>query len=484
VAIHPRTETSIVTLNSRSRHAIAGAAVIALATTLAAAQSGYDIYRFPKGGHRGFGPYSSLTADSAGNLYGTTQFGGTGSCTGYANVLIGCGTVFRLTPPAKSGGSWTQTVLYNFLCGNDGCYPLGGVIFDTLGNLYGTTQYGGGTNGLGTVFKLSPPVSGNHWSETILHSYFEGYEGMSPSGNLLFDQSGNLYGTTGLNQAGQVNCPYTCGTVFQLTPPSSQGETWKQDVIFAFDVGETVDGQGPLGGLVFDAYGNLYGTTNQNGGNSIFEACADNGCGEVFELSPPANSSGFWAESLVHGFADGTGDGLLPYAGVIADSAGNLYGTTEWGGNGNCWGFGEVSGCGTVYELTPSAGGTRTESILYQFQNSDGSLPSASLVMDDAGNLYGTTGAGGTGPCSITAFGVTGCGTVFKLAPPSSSGGTWAKTTLFEFSEGNGYFPASALVFSNGALYGTTAAGGEKCPAAPLSFPVTSTCGTVFRIIP
>jgi uncharacterized repeat protein (TIGR03803 family) len=279
---------------------------------------------------RGFGtgdgvsPAAGLLLDAAGNLYGTTSFGGgTGSI----------GTAFKLSP--SSGGTWTETVLHSFT-GSDGYGPQSNLIMDSTGSLYGTTIGGGaGTscgagNGCGTVFKLSPDSSGG-WTESVLHS-FDFHDGSNPSGGLVFDASGNLYGMTtwGVNTvACNVGSNTGCGVVYKVSPNGSGG--WNYTGVVDFN---NHNGAYPIGNLIVDASGNLLGCTF-NGGNASFPF------GIAFRLSP--NGRGGWTESVMHAFsAAGTaGGGPL---GVTMDSSGNLFGMTEYGGSG---------GTGLVFELTP-----------------------------------------------------------------------------------------------------------------------------------
>jgi hypothetical protein len=326
------------------------------------------IYAFT-GGAGGSQPEGSLVMDAAGNLYGTTDSGGT--C---------CGTVYKLTH--NSSGSWSQSVLYTFAGGNDGGNPIAGVVLDGAGNLYGTTQFGGGGGcgipGCGTIYELSPTSSGS-WTETQLH-IFHGPDGQMPQDNLTFDAAGNLYGTA--LEGGKVysSCSSGCGLVFKLTP-SSSGK-WTEKIIHYFD---GTNGNGPFGGVTFDAAGNLYGTTGFGG---ILRDCGGNGCGVVFELSP--NSAGAWLQTRLYNFHDT--DGAEPFAGVVVDGSGNVFGTTSLGGDLTCI----KSGCGVAYELTPSSTHW-TQSVLHVFgAGSDGFFPDGGLILDSAGNVYGMTLLGGT----------------------------------------------------------------------------------------
>jgi uncharacterized repeat protein (TIGR03803 family) len=286
------------------------------------------LHKFSSNGTDGQYPSSGLIFDAAGNLYGATSGGGT----------YGYGTVFELTPTA--GGSWTEQVLYSFNS-TDGAGPSG-LIFDAAGNLYGATS-GGGTYGIGTVFELMPAAGGG-WTEQVLHS-FAGYptDGYGPSG-LIFDARGNLYGTTGSGGYSGL-CIAGCGTVFELKRSvSALGGGWTEQVLHSFDPpGQDEDGAGPTGGLIFDARGNLYGTTITGGPYDCVEGF---GCGTVFELARSISAlGGGWTETVLYLFCsqDVCSDGWWPEAGLIFDAAGNLYGTTANGG---------AYGAGTVFEIT------------------------------------------------------------------------------------------------------------------------------------
>jgi len=296
------------------------------------------------GGPDGGYPYAGLILDAAGNLYGTADAGGAHNY----------GVVFEV----PAGGA--EGVLYSFTgTGGDGAAPLAGLVRDAAGNLYGTTA-SGGASGLGTVFKVSAGGA-----ETALHSFRGGSDGEYPYASVIRDAAGNLYGTTFASGASGL------GTVFKI---DTQGY---ETVLYSFRGG--ADGEYPSAGLVRDAAGNLYGTTN-SGGSS--------GGGIVFKISSAGK------ETVLHSFKGGK-DGEYPYASVIRDAAGNLYGTTYGGG---------ASGWGTVFEIDP----TGKETVLYSFAGAaDGASPEGGLVQDTAGHLYGTTKYGG-------AF---GAGTVFELSP-------------------------------------------------------------------
>jgi uncharacterized repeat protein (TIGR03803 family) len=278
------------------------------------------------------------------------------------------GTVFELTP--KTGGGWAEKVLYSFnFNGADAVYPYGGLVVDPAGNLYGTAN--GGAYGWGTVFELIRSSSGG-WRETILHSFSPfGVDGQTPRASLILDAAGNLYGTTEYSSDGG-------GAVFELAP-TEQG--WTEKILHDFGTGVDVDGGWPYSSLIFDSAGNLYGTTWRGGTYSS---------GTVFELTP--DLSGSWTEKILYTFGHGI-DAAFPYSGLTLDAAGNLYGTTYYGGT--------YDG-GTAFELTPGAGGDWTERILHSFNNNgtDGHQPFAGLIFDARGNPYGATLYGGTGACN------------------------------------------------------------------------------------
>ena len=418
--------------------------VLLMAVALApAAQAAHEriLHRF-SGGTDGALPSSGLIMDASGNLYGTTSAGGNLSdCTQYYGQ--GCGVVFELTP---SNGKWKESVLYAFQgVGSagvkDGLDPTGGLVFDAAGNIYGTT-YEGGTStacaslpGCGTVFELSPKGDGS-WTETVLYSFQNGSDGAQPVG-VTIDTSGNLYGTAiAGGNAGR-------GTVWELAPPQHKGGRWKEATLYAFQDFEIEANPG----LVFDSKGNLYGSWYQ------LYSCYP-GCGAVFQLKRAGKG---WQETDLFDFQGG-GNGGEPMAGVILDSKGNPYGTGNEGGNNQ----------GIAFELTRS-GSQWTEVILYTFcsQNNcaDGAYPQAPLVFDQSGNLYGTTQGGGTG-CSFNSS----CGVVFKLTPGKFG---WRETVLHNFKGApDGSNPVQGVIFDKaGNMYGTTPNGGVSD-------------GTVFEVTP
>jgi uncharacterized repeat protein (TIGR03803 family) len=361
-------------------------------------------FRAVAGGHS---PAGDLIFDQSGNLYGTTGLDG----------VMNSGTVYKLTP--NQDGSWTESVLYSFCslakCA-DGEVALAGLIFDGAGNLYGTTS-AGGANGGGTVFKLSPS-SGGSWTESVLYSFCSlnnCVDGEYPQSSLVFDPTGNLYGTTASGGAGSACDIFDgCGTVFKVTP--SSGGSWAESVLHIFcSLAACADGQpgqDSLAGVIFDGAGNLYGTTSE-GGN--LNQCGGSGCGVVFELTPKADGS--WKEEVLYGFTGGR-DGAAPEASLLFDGSGNLYGTAHSGGNSPQCDPG--SGCGVAFELTPDSQGSWKEKVLHSFAGVDGGIPFASLVFDKAGNLYGTTAVGGDLRLCRGPF--SGCGVVFELTPNSKGG--------------------------------------------------------------
>jgi uncharacterized repeat protein (TIGR03803 family) len=326
----------------------------------------------------GVGP-TGMIMDGVGNLFGTTGAGG----------LYDGGTVFEYTADG------TESILWNFSNGKSGVHgdgknPAAGPIEDADGNLYGTTEYGGPyyagqSKSGGTIFKLSP--SGDGWIESILWSFGKGTDGRYPLASLIEDSSGNLYGTTSSGGARGA------GTVFELSP---SGTNWTESILWSF--GNGLDGAIPQAGVIFDAKGNLYGTTSAGGAS---------GDGTVFELSPPAAGEGTWSESVLWSFGGYANDGTNPVVSLLLDGNGNLYGTTEYGGPYTVSRLGHTVTGGTAFELTPTVGGNWNESILWNFGNgTDGFSPEGSLIMDKFGNLYSTTFQGG----------IDGGGTVFEIS--------------------------------------------------------------------
>ena len=383
--------------------------------------------------------FSGMIFDKAGNLYGASvsELSSGSSCDGYA-----CGYIFELTP--TKSGAWKEKTLYNFCsltnCA-DGAVPLAGLVFDSAGNLYGTTGYGGnsvpGCNGLGcgVVFELSPGSNGT-WTETVLYNFQGGQDGSLSASTLIFDPSGNLYGTTGLGGSSGY------GTVFELA--ADGGGKWTESLLHSFENNGT-DGNYPLGSIAFDAAGNLYGSTG-GGGKYTGSDCVNGQqggsyCGTIYQLAPGKN--GTWTESILHNFQDNHKDAIFPIFGVVLDAHGNVYGASGVGG--------KHSG-GTVFELTH---GKWAESILLDFKApaggkfpATGCFPLGGVTLDKSGNLYGTTDL-----CGANDEGV-----VFKL---SSSGKAWKESVLWTFAfNKNGYQPKGQLTLdATGNLYGLSTGG-------------------------
>jgi uncharacterized repeat protein (TIGR03803 family) len=377
----------------------------------AAQGQGFSVLHAFAGGSDGFDPiYGSLILDASGSLYGVTSLGGGGACSG------GCGTVFKVSP------SGVMTILYGFTgATTDGKYPEGTLVMDAEGNLYGTTS-GGGTSGdacnnygCGTVYKLD-----SNGVETVLYNFSGGVDGATPNAGLVRDSAGNLYGTTYLGGL------YNWGTAFMVDP--SGNET----VLHNFN-GAGGDGGDVIGGLIRDSAGNLYGTT-QGGGISGCVPGLNIGCGTIYEINPSGD------ETVLFKFPYPPTDGEWPGdEHLVRDHAGNFYGTSQ-GGTSN-------PSYGKVFKLDPAGELT----VLHSFTGgAGGSDPWAGLVRDSQGNLYGTTSGGGGAKC------FDGCGIVFKLSP------TGKFTVMHEFTGGpDGGVPFTGLVLdSAGNLYGMTLEGG------------------------
>jgi uncharacterized repeat protein (TIGR03803 family) len=374
----------------------------------------------------------ALVADAAGNLYGTTFYGGN---VGSNCSTSGCGVIYKLTPTAN--GPWKETIIYRFTGGADGS-NMGGLAIDAAGNLYGTTESGGrpakGTQacvayGCGTLFRLSPNASGG-WRFNVLHAFSGVNDGNYPTSSPTIDTAGNVFVSA---SPGIIND----GVIFEMVA-GARGRT-----IHSFS--GTFDGAEP-GGVTVDAAGNLYGVTFAGGAN---------GLGTVFKLTP--GSGGQWTESLLYFFSTGDG-GYSPANNLAFDSSGNLYGTTSTGG--------AYQG-GVVYQLTPGSGGQWTETVLHAFAGgSDGASP-AGITLDAAGNLFGTARTGGDATCD--------CGAVYELTPSSAG---WTETTLYAFTgqADGGYVEGNPLLDPAGNLYGTTAGGGKVTNLYPVA------CGVVYEL--
>jgi uncharacterized repeat protein (TIGR03803 family) len=346
-----------------------------------------------------------------------------------------------------------EKVLYSFKGNGDG-KPYFGLIFDTEGRLYGTTDGGyscpekwsrAPVASCGTAFQLIPPATkGGRWIETVLHR-FRGSDGANPQSYLVQDSAGKFYGTT--TYGGYYGYPCArysmdgCGVVFQLTRPAKMGDGWTETVLYKFTGG--TDGSIPVSGVVRDKEGDLYGVTAYGG---------TVGAGALFKLQPPKKQGDAWTESVLYSFAVGAG----PASGVVLDRTGKLYGESVDG----------------VFQMSPPTAkrGVWIENVLYTFKDwSDGAEPAGGVTFDNAGNIYGTTVEGG----------VNSYGTVFQLTPPGTKGGAWTKTVLHSFPAGtsDGWGPVSGVILDKvGNVYGTTENGGKlndgtifkvKRPAAP-----------------
>lgn len=394
--------------------------LLLLAIPVAQAQTFQVLHRFRSSLGGGGNPYAGLTIAANGTFYGTTSTGGTHDY----------GTVFKF---AQAGTGWLLTPIYSFSSGSDGFSPTSRVVFGPDGSLYGNTPVGGNSSpncdsGCGTVFQLQPPLSGCKtplcsWRKTTIYS-FSGTDGGYPEGDVVFDAAGNIYGVT------QVGGQYDAGVAYKL---SRSGDGWTDQALHQF----VWPVKSPSSGVTLDRAGNLYGTVTVD----------SYGHGGVYELTASGELT------TLYEFQEGT-DGGYPRTGLIFDSAGNLYGSTPlFGANGG----------GTIFELSPSGDGW-TFSLLYSLSGNGGG-PAAPLVMDHAGNLYGTN----------LADGAYGYGSVFKLTPGIAG---WTYTSLHDFDYDDGAAPMSTVVFdSQGNLYGTTAAGGS-------SYGCGQGCGVIWEITP
>jgi uncharacterized repeat protein (TIGR03803 family) len=396
-----------------SRSTTTGLAVFALAMMPAAARPAVTttvIHSFEE--DEGEYPSTDLVLDAEGNLYGTTVEGGD----------FGGGTIFQLS---RAGDTWTHTVLYNFTGQADGGQPYGGVTLDAQGNLYGTAVIGGSggicaEDGCGVAYKLAK--SGESWSFSVIHDFTGGDDGSGPGAGLTIDANGNLYGMT------PTGGTYGLGVIFELSP--LQNGAYALTVIHTF-TGGSDGGAASAGRLLLDDAGNLYGVATVGGAY---------GQGVVFTL---ASAGGSWDFTTLYAFK-GQPDAGSPYGGLIFDNAGNLYGTTYYEG---------ANDLGTVYRLV-YRNGSWHETVLYSFKGgTDGASPISNLVIDAAGNLYGTTSEGGAPGC--------GCGTIFRLA--RVSGDTWRERILYRFRGApDGAFPYNGMVTDRaGHLYGATVHGGD-----------------------
>jgi len=402
------------------------------------AQTERVIYSFG-GVPDGYYPLAPMIADAAGNLYGTASQGGSG-----------CGTVFELK---RGAHGFTESVIWAFDNSDPtaGCAPYGGLVYDTAGNLYGTTAYGG--TGSGAAFELSP-TGGGGWTEKLLWSFggtqSGAQDGIMPVAGLAIDKAGNLYGTT-LYGGGPVGSD-SCGTAFQLSPQADR--TWSEKVIHSFgSCAGSTDGLHLFTGVTLDDGGNVYGTTNLGGLQN--SAACNFGCGTVFKLDRAKG----WKETQLYVFQGG-GDGANPYGPVIFTAAGHLLGTADSGGNGD----------GVVFELTTSGTLTVIHSFGENGQPNEGAHPNGGLTAH--GNHYYGTTEGQASPGSGCT--VLNCGAVYELTRTAIG---WTYTALSAFGPApdasfNDYFGGGLTLGAAGTLFGTTSAGGANG------------LGAVFQIIP
>jgi uncharacterized repeat protein (TIGR03803 family) len=371
-------------------------------------------------------PVGHLPFDANGALYGTTGGGGASQF----------GTVYQLAP---SGSSWQEHILYNFSGGADGRQPSAGLVFDQNGNLFGSTAFGGNLQscggGCGTIFELSPPSRpGGAWTETVLYTFQGSFDGQYP-GEVVLGPNGSLLATTSSGGTPGVQChsnrrlQFGCGTVFELTPPANKGGSWTKTVLHTFPA-TSADGTGPSSEITLDSAGNIYSVTG--GGPSHY--------GIAYLLTAPVGN-GSWTETILHTFTGGS-DGGNPGGTLVAGANGTWYGTASYSGVANA--------SGVVFQLTQSSG-TWTEKVIHTFPafKGDGTTPGSTLAIDANGNLYGTTDFGGSTSC------YEGCGTVFKLAPPSG-GGAWTETILHDWANSGQTPNESFVTLHNGLLFGVT----------------------------
>lgn len=432
----------------------AAALVVSIASAGKAATQETVLQRFPHKLPTGQYP-SGLTLGPAGALYGTTYTGGSG----------GAGTVFRLTPPTAGHGAWTLDTLFGFQDSAAGANPLGNLVIDKAGAIYGTTIFGGknftGKNrGRGVIFKLSPPGKpGGAWTESVLFSLTKNQADDTGFG-LVMDSKGALYGAA--SDGGRKGF----GTIFKLTAPAKTGAEWNATTIHAF---QETDGSQPSS-LVIDQDDALYGTTD----NDDWPDGHESGYGTVFKLAPPAGGGSDWTFTTLHAFSGGS-DGNGPNSLVIG-ARGTVYGVTS-----GKTGF-HPSYQATVFKLTPPTAGQTAwkKTTLYSFDRKNDGFSGSGLALSKTGSLFGTTSYSGT-PNAL------GYGTVFRLDPPATGGTAWVGRTIYAFKAGkDGAIPFGLVIDRAGTLYGATGSGGDgPCNSAyPGELGLVKGCGVVYQVIP
>jgi uncharacterized repeat protein (TIGR03803 family) len=411
----------MVTLFSASSNAVAGPKP--KPSPSPSPSSSYQVLHVFSNAGDGQVPMAGVQANAAGQLFGSTEFGG----------AHGFGSIFMLQPPLSGTTTWTEKVIFSFADGNDGGFPGSGLSINNNGQLLSSTLMGGTANH-GNIFRLSPPVPpSTTWTENVLLNFTGAPDGDGPLGDLLVQADGTVLGTT---SAGGVS---NAGAVFRFVP-SPTGTATQDKVLFSFD--GSLEGSRPQVGVVTDGNGNFFGTTEESGQFNN---------GVVFEITPSIAPGTAATETTIFQF--NLANGSQPVGSLFA-FGGSLYGVTFTGGAFNQ---------GVIFQLTPpSGGGMWIETILHSFSGGvDGGEPQSGLLPDGHGGFFGTASQGGT----------SGNGNFFHLTPPAQPGGTWTLTPLHQFAGGNdGAVPGGDLLEINGAIFGTTQG--------------STNAGTVYKIIP
>jgi uncharacterized repeat protein (TIGR03803 family) len=396
------------------------AVAILIASPYTFSQTLTTLYSFGAQEHDGADPMSGIVFDKAGNIYGSAAISGSQN---------GDGTLFKLARPHEEGDSWNESTVHRFRGIPDGSEPESLPVLTPSGKLFGTT-YGGGANGMGTVFVSTPPsAASSFWTTKTLYSFgaFKG-DGLNPNHGMIAAHGGFC----GVASNGGAT---RRGSVFLLTPPATPKGAWTETILYSFT--PLPDAAFPSSPLTIDKDGNLYGTALQGGANNL---------GAIYEISPPAVAGGAWTETVLYSF-NGI-DGTLPIGRLVLDASGALYGTTDGGG---------AKEEGTVFKLTrpATAGAPWTETILFNFSGgSEGGNPSAGVTLDKNGRIFGPASSGGDGGPD---FG----GVIFVLDPPAVEGDEWKETVLHHFGGPDGFSPVAPVVLRQDGIYGTTMLGGD-----------------------